>query len=740
VVIADTAADLHAIAVADWVAARSDGETLLLAGTRAETRLLNRLARERLVELGRLDLSDQVEFADRSFVVGDEIVLLKNHRGQTTESGAAFEVHNGMRGIVVELSSHSMTVELPDGQRIRLDHDYLDSGWVDHGYALTVHKAQGITCDRVIVVGPAGLYREGAYVAMSRARASAHLYATAEQAAAVEERHALGIPLPTEVERDAEAELLNKLQTTAAKTFVSIDDPFARRVAQLATDVPFMEMRDRARAACRVERSLDLPDPTELRAALDRATATREVLAVGRRVRAIDRDNVGHVLAIADSDASCTVYFENAAGRSATRTLPWSELLVIDHPGSVAVSDEARHTVDRLRAQTEGADAAWSAALATQGLEPGDAARYARAVKLAEERAAHALRAQPPDWLTNWLGQRPVDAVGSQVWDAAAERVASFRLRHQLHEDVPGFGPEPDLSTEAAEWRRQMLATLEDRCWIQEHDPGAVAPMATPLTARQLVDRRDELGQLLAGAPADQRALIDRLAHSQLDPGELHGYLVAAMQEQDVRREWIIANWPHLIELEQVNLVLASQPAFAHWPRELPQRVHEVLDQLRAMAVPPQQREDRSLAEIEQARLESDPVRRIEQRLARLHRLLDSAEEVDARRAVLQEIAECRTDLTPARAERAVDSVMANYETDGAVGRRIATLRYDAMTDQPEWLVDELVRLDESGAMPAPLRTLADRIADLAAAQDGAPGGAVVPLPRMSSLAVLQPE
>lgn len=710
VVIADTAADLHAIAVADWVAARRDGETLLLAGTRAETRLLNRLARERLAELGRLDLSDQIEFADRSFVVRDEIVLLKNHRGQATESGAAFEVHNGMRGVVVGLTSRSMTVELPDGQRVRLDHDYLDNGWVDHGYALTVHKAQGITCDRVIVVGPAGLYREGAYVAMSRARVSAHLYATAEQAAAVEERHALGIPLPTEGERDAEAELLNKLQTSAAKTFVSIDDPLARRIAQLATDVPFIELRDRARAACQVERSLDLPDPTELRAALDRATATREVLAVGRRVRAIDRDNVGHVLAIADRDASCTVYFENAAGRAATRTMSWSELVVIDHPGEVSVSGEARHTLGQLRAETEAAEAAWAAALATHGLAPGDAAGYARAVKLAEERAAHALRAQPPDWLANWLGQRPVDAVGSQIWDAAAERVATFRLRHQLPEDVPGFGPKPESSGEAVEWRRQMLAALEDRCWIQEHDPGAVAPIATPLTARELVNRREELEQLLATAPADQRALIDRLAHSQVDPGELHEYLVAAMQAQDARCDWIIANWPHLIELEQVNLVLASQSAFAHWPVALPQQVQDVLDQLRAMAIPPEQREERSLAEIERARLELDPVHRIEQRLARLHQLVDTANDADAGRAVLQEITACRVDLRSARAERAVDSAMASYSADSPIRRRIATLRYDVLTSQPEWLVEELVRLAETGTLAAtPLHSLAEQ-------------------------------
>ena len=37
-------------------------------------------------------------------------------------------------------------------------------------------EAQGVTCDHVLVVGPAGLYREGAYVALSRARTTTRLY------------------------------------------------------------------------------------------------------------------------------------------------------------------------------------------------------------------------------------------------------------------------------------------------------------------------------------------------------------------------------------------------------------------------------------------------------------------------------------------------------------------------------------------------------------------------------------
>ena len=48
-----------------------------------------------------------------------------------------------------------------------------------HGYALTIHKAQGVTCDHSLVLGTDDLYREAGYVALSRGRDSNHLYAVA---------------------------------------------------------------------------------------------------------------------------------------------------------------------------------------------------------------------------------------------------------------------------------------------------------------------------------------------------------------------------------------------------------------------------------------------------------------------------------------------------------------------------------------------------------------------------------
>jgi hypothetical protein len=50
------------------------------------------------------------------------------------------------------------------------------AGWLDHGYATTIHKSQGETVERAFVLGTAGGYREAAYVAMSRARLRSDLY------------------------------------------------------------------------------------------------------------------------------------------------------------------------------------------------------------------------------------------------------------------------------------------------------------------------------------------------------------------------------------------------------------------------------------------------------------------------------------------------------------------------------------------------------------------------------------
>ncbi len=61
-----------------------------------------------------------------------------------------------------------MAVRTDDGRSVAFDTK--DYAHVDHGYAATIHKAQGMTVDRAHVLATAGLDSHGAYVALSRHR------------------------------------------------------------------------------------------------------------------------------------------------------------------------------------------------------------------------------------------------------------------------------------------------------------------------------------------------------------------------------------------------------------------------------------------------------------------------------------------------------------------------------------------------------------------------------------------
>jgi hypothetical protein len=83
-------------------------------------------------------------------------------------------VKNGMLGTIERVDRTGMAVRLDDGRAVAFDHkDYAD---LTHGYAATVHKAQGATLDRVHVLATPGLDRHGAYVALSRHRDHVELH------------------------------------------------------------------------------------------------------------------------------------------------------------------------------------------------------------------------------------------------------------------------------------------------------------------------------------------------------------------------------------------------------------------------------------------------------------------------------------------------------------------------------------------------------------------------------------
>ncbi|OAN81946.1 Ti-type conjugative transfer relaxase TraA [Jannaschia sp. EhC01] len=154
-----------------WDQARQaapDESRIILTHTNAEVQALNALARNRLRAAGDLgeevDLS--VERGDRRFASGDRIMFLQNDRG--------LGVKNGTLGTVETISMQDMRVTTDDGRAIAFD--LKDYDRIDHGYAATIHKAQGMTVDRTHVLATPGLDAHGSYVALSRHRDGVDLH------------------------------------------------------------------------------------------------------------------------------------------------------------------------------------------------------------------------------------------------------------------------------------------------------------------------------------------------------------------------------------------------------------------------------------------------------------------------------------------------------------------------------------------------------------------------------------
>ncbi len=87
---------------------------------------------------------------------------------------------NGERGTVLAVAPLLGDVVVKFDQRrdiTRVWGSYLADGGLEHAYAMTVHKAQGLTCDRTYVLADEHLDREAGYTALSRGRKENRLYA-----------------------------------------------------------------------------------------------------------------------------------------------------------------------------------------------------------------------------------------------------------------------------------------------------------------------------------------------------------------------------------------------------------------------------------------------------------------------------------------------------------------------------------------------------------------------------------
>ena len=411
---AETAAEVRGQLVADWwTSRRRDEPGVMLALRRSDVADLNQRARHLMASAGALAGPELVR-DEQAFRVGDEVVCLKNDR--------RLGVANGTRGTVTALDAdaRTLTVTRSDGRELTLPDWYLDDRTerggptVDHGYALTAHKAQGMTTGTAFVLGGEDLYREAGYVALSRGRRENHLYLVGLDPPDPE--HAR--PEVSRSPRDAAARALSasRAQTMAA------DAATATELAAKPTEA----LRD---------------EQQRLRSELNAYEAP---------TRALDR--------LVDQRVQAERLLADAEARAAAS----------ETPADAAVAQQARRRVATLREQetqlrrTGGAEARPTRQRLTAiGEELGRrASRTGRAAELA-----------PAAYLIAALGPRPERLDQRPRWRQAAWRIEEAREATSHRDPHDALGPVPherrareawdDARREISRYRRDLEATTE---------------------------------------------------------------------------------------------------------------------------------------------------------------------------------------------------------------------------------------------------------------------------------------
>jgi len=169
VVTASNAETVRDAMVADWWDHRSaGGSALMMARRNSDVDDLNRRARRHVAAAGELR-GPALVVGGRPFQVGDQVICTRNDYPNG--------IRNGTVGTITDIGYQQriVTISTEDGDR-RLDSEYLDAGHMRHGYAVTVHKAQGRTCDHGLLLASDDMHREMGYVGLSRGRDSNRIY------------------------------------------------------------------------------------------------------------------------------------------------------------------------------------------------------------------------------------------------------------------------------------------------------------------------------------------------------------------------------------------------------------------------------------------------------------------------------------------------------------------------------------------------------------------------------------
>jgi conjugative relaxase-like TrwC/TraI family protein len=442
VIVCRTEQEANAAQVRDWWQRFRDGQQAgMIAFTRAETARLNAAARQLMAEAGRLG-PDAVQVAGREFCVGDQIVCGRNARGR-------LGVVNGTRGHVtaLDLTRRTLTIRTEDGRDVQLPSWYvagqgLERPWVDHGYAITGHKTQGLTGDDFGVRPSTRADAHWAYVAASRHRFDLRLYLVEELTIPDHQdtRHVTD-PLEDRVEAT-----LRAMRRPGEQVF-AIDQDLAAEIRTLSV-TELRQERDRL---------------TELLASMPPSVAQRIGLAAERQRQAEER------LAQAQQAAQAPA---GGWGGRAWRMLRPTNRPVPGQP-NVTMVDAARVTDQATREMLDLRRQEQQRAAFLERHRPS-AVRYSAIVRELGwhgRATTRALELERPAWLTQLLGEAPHSSRGRRAWRQTAARLQHYRDAYPGGAPDRPLGPQPprDLGQRRA-WRACRQAVDRYQRQHRTHD------------------------------------------------------------------------------------------------------------------------------------------------------------------------------------------------------------------------------------------------------------------------------
>ncbi len=434
----DTSADTYDALVRDWWADRCAGSASpMLAGTNTARGALNDRARALLKAEGVLS-GDPLVVHGREFVLGDEVVARRNDRSLHTPDRAEF-VKNGSVGRVaaVDLDRAELAVSFEREGPVRIPHEYLVAGHLEHAYARTTYGVQGATLDRARYhPSDASRFEEG-YVAITRATDLTNLYLVDGELDLDDEAD------PRAIEPDATGldTVVDALSRRSKQQLVVEADPRAVEAARLARTYTLHELTHRLREidgvlACQ---------PPSVEAKL--AEAKRTMAALHERRHALETAKRG---------------WSRARRREPKRTAaPLGRS--IDHADqriTALEADQAKHDAFAVEHQAEFEERRLlTRAITTRRLQ----VRIAAVI-------------DPPQPMLDLLGPRPTGQRERLRWDAAVENAAAFvdgsgqRWPEAAESIADVLGPRPGNPLDRYEHER--VAKAIDRAQRPERELG----------------------------------------------------------------------------------------------------------------------------------------------------------------------------------------------------------------------------------------------------------------------------